>query len=211
MSNSIREKIISYLGAGVSQAVAAEAVGVTASYVSQLLMEPGVLEEVALLKAGKLDAAVKADATVEQGEKLALERAIKLIPYIRSAREAVAVYGTLNAAKRKAQEDRASEGAGNSLSVTLTLPKAGRIMIQVNTDNQIVDVDGVTTAPLPSKALPSMAKRLGVKLPQDVTTVEALPSREQELAAASQQKDLARAHSILNDITTVIDGVQVVI
>lgn len=211
MSNSTRDKIINYLGAGVSQAIAAEAAGVSPSYVSQLLMEPGVLEEIGLLKAGKLEAAVEADATVEQGEKLALERTIKLIPFIKSAREAVSVYGTLNAAKRKAVEDRQSESAQNSMSVTLVLPKAAKIMIQVNTDNQIVDVDGTTTAPLPSKALPAMAKRLGVKLPQDVTTVEALPSRQQELAAVSQQKDLQRAHSILNDITTVIDGVQVVI
>lgn len=209
MSSSTRDKIINYLGAGVSQTVAAEAAGVSDSYVSQLLMEPGVLQEIALLKAGKLEAAVEADATVEQGEKLALERTIKLIPFIKNAREAVSVYGTLNAAKRKAQEDRNQDGVGNSQSVTLIFPKAAKINIQVNSDNQIIDVDGTTTAPLPSKALPAMAARLANK--EGATIVPELPSRQKELAAVTDKKDLARAHSILNDITTVIDGVQVVI
>lgn len=208
MSHSTREKIISYLGAGVSQAIAAEAAGVSPSYVSQLLLEPGVLEEIGLLKAGKLEAAVEADASVEHGEKLALERTIKLIPFIKNAREAVAVYGTLNAAKRKAQEE-AADGRVQAMTVTLVMPKAAKVMIQVNTDNQIIDVDGTTTAPLPSKALPAMAARLANK--SGATTIEALPSPQRELVEKGQQKDLARAHSILNDITTVIDGVQVVI
>jgi hypothetical protein len=212
MSNSTREKIISYLGAGVSHGVAAEAAGVTPAYVSQLLLEPGVLEEIALLKAGRLEQAVVADETVEVGEALALKQTIKLIPFIRTAREAASVYGTLNAAKRKAQEDMKGDGPGSSQHVTLVLPRAAKIMIQVNSDNQIVDVDGTTTAPLPSKALPAMAARLGVKLPQDVTTIEAIqPSPQLQLAEKAKQKDLARAHSILEDITTVIDGVQVVI
>lgn len=204
MSSSVRDKIIGYLAAGVSQSAAAQAAGVSDGYVSQLLELEEVREAVAVKKAGRLEQAIEVDAQIEHGEKLALQQIVrKLGSPLTPLKEAVQAFSVLNSARKKADE-----GAGNQAgavdTITIVLPRAAKTMIQINTDNQIIEVNGRTTAPLPSKALPAMAKQLGgpkvVELPH-----------VQDVRSKSELRDQEKAQQVLADITTVIDGVQVVI
>lgn len=204
MSSSVREKIIGYLAAGVSQSAAAQAAGVSDGYVSQMLELEEVREAVAVKKAGRLEQAIEVDGQIEMGEKLALQQIVrKLQSPLTPLKEAVQAFTALNGARKKADE-----GAGNAAAavdtIVFVLPKAAKTMIQINTDNQIIEVNGRTTAPLPSKALPAMAKQLAgpkvVELPH-----------VQDLAVKHETRDAAKAQQVLADIATVIDGVQVVI
>lgn len=204
MSTSVRDKIISLLGAGVGQTIAAEAAGVSPSYVSQLLQEPQVLQEIALLKSDRLQGYLEIDSTIETAEKMALDKTVKLIPFIRNAEGAVKVFAALNAARKKSQESSNTEQFADQ--VTIVLPKAAKVMITMNSDNQIVEVDGRSMAPLPSKALPAMAARL------EQRTLEINPAQHIiDVKEKAARMDESRAHKILDDIETVIDGVRVVI
>lgn len=201
--SSVRDKIIGYLAAGVSQTVAAEAAGVSDSYVSQLLEQDGVREEIASKKSVKLERHIEVDSSIEEIEKDALKIVASKLKFV-NAVEASKIFATMNAARKKADAGAIGNSAGQVDTVVFVLPKAARTMIQINSDNQIIEVDGKTTAPLPSKVLPQLQKRLEqqktVELPHIVDV------REKAKVADSQ-----RAHSILKDVTTVIDGVQVVI
>lgn len=203
MSSSIRDKIIGYLAAGVSQTIAAQSAGVSDSYISQLLEQPGVREEIAAKKSVKLERHIAVDDTIEEIEKEALKVVAAKLKFT-NAKEASQIFATMNAARKKADAGAVGNQAGAVDIVTFMLPKAAKTMIQINSDNQIIDVDGKTTAPLPSKALPAMAAKLSAP-----RTVE-LP-HVTEVKEKARVMDESRASSILKDITTVIDGVQVVI
>lgn len=201
--SSTREKIIGYLAAGVSQTIAAESAGVSDSYVSQLLELPEVREEIAAKKSKKLERHIEVDDTIESIEKDALKIVAQKLKFT-NAVEASKIFATMNAARKKADIGAAGNNAGGVDTVVFVLPKAAKTMIQINSDNQIIEVDGRTTAPLPSKALPQMQKRLELQ-----KTVE-LP-HIQDIKEKARVHDVARAKNVLADITTVIDGVPVVI
>lgn len=205
--SSTREKIIGYLAAGVSQTIAAESAGVSDSYVSQLLEQEGVREEIAAKKSAKLERHIEVDDTIETAEKLALQQIVRKLqsPGVPvPLKEAVQAFSVLNSARKKADLGAAGNNAGSVDTVVFVLPKAAKTMIQINSDNQIIEVDGKTTAPLPSKVLPQMQKRLELQ-----KTVE-LP-HVTEVKEKARVQDVARAQNVLADITTVIDGVPVVI
>jgi len=201
--SSVRDKIIGYLAAGVSQTIAAESAGVSDSYVSQLLEQEGVREEIAAKKSVKLERHIEVDDTIENIEKEALKIVSSKLKFV-NAVEASKIFATMNAARKKADAGAIGNSAGQVDTVVFVLPKAARTMIQINSDNQIIEVDGKTTAPLPSKVLPQLQKRL-----EQQKTVE-LPHIT-DIREKAKVADSERAKSILKDVTTMIDGVQVVI
>lgn len=201
--SSVREKIIGFLAAGVSQSIAAESAGVSDSYVSQLLEQEGVREEIAAKKSVKLERHIEVDTTIEEIEKDALKIVASKLKFV-NAVEASKIFATMNAARKKADAGAVGNSAGSVDTVVFVLPKAARTMIQINSSNQIIEVDGKTTAPLPSKVLPTLQKRLDLQKTMELPHV--LDVKEK-----TEVRDQERAQSILKDVVTVIDGVQVVI
>lgn len=217
MSSSTREKIIEMLGHGVSQTVVAQAVGVSDGYVSQLLEIEEVREAVAEKKSGKLAAHIETDGSIEDSERKALRLISKKLdnPLV-SLSDATKTFAVLNAARKKSEIGATGNNAGAVDMVTFVLPKAAKIMIQINTDNQIVEVDGKTTAPLPSKALPSLQRQLAIQdrvkeLLDRQQVIHSVPPHVEEVREKARAMDERRATAVLADITTVIDGVAVVI
>jgi hypothetical protein len=224
MSNSTRDKIINYLGQGIQQSIVATSCGVTPAYVSQLLEIPEVREEIARLKAGQLEAAIAADSSLERIEKSALKMVEQKLPFVRSAVEAAKIFATLNAAKRKATPDKHTDDAIAAQQVTITLPKASSLHFRINSSNQVIEVEGRAMAPLPSRALPELQKRLSaaglegvgnvftdivstsLAPKESLLTAAALTHKEQQTAA-----DQKRATSVLDDLTTFMNGVAVVL
>lgn len=216
--SSVREKLINYLAAGVSQSAAAEAVGVTPSYVSQLLEEDGVRGEIAGVRGETLNKQLKQDELVEQGEKAALEKMIAMLPYSRSLSETTKAFATLNAAKRKSIEALGRDNNNSGIAVTIVMPQAASVMMQVNVDNQVVEIAGKSIAPLPSAQLPGLAARLKERL-EGTVAVPPLPApepkphvvehqlRRESLDRVAAQQKL----SVLDDHTMILNGVKVVI
>lgn len=213
MSTSTRDRIISYLGKGIQHSVVASSCGVTTSYISQLLELPEVREAIALARAGELESALEADSSIERVEKAALRMVEQKLPFVKNASEAAAIFAKLNGAKRKAT---ATDQASDSMAVdqvTITIPRGASIHFKLNETNQVIEVEGRTMAPLPSRSLPDLQKaRLAARdsvTDLIATTVPLTPASTH--VQKEQAVDTARAGRVLKELTTVLNGVAVVI
>ena len=226
MSTSIRDKIVAYLGQGIQQSVVASSCGVTPAYVSQLLELPDVREEIAVLRSKQLETALESDVAVERIEKAALRMVEARLPYVRNAVEAVKIAATLNGMKRKAAIGDQSSDVLAAQQVLVTVPRGASLHFKLNNNNQVIEVEGRTMAPLPSKALPSLQRQLAGDSIMDVEISgapnalaiaklknrTAVPTSEQvEFKKKQEAVDESRAKEVLRDLTAHLNGVAVVL
>lgn len=220
MSTSVRDKVIAYAGQGIAPAVIATACGVTPAYISQLLDLEDVKSEISQVRAGKLEDAIAADTAVETVEKAALAQIKAKLPFVKDAVSAARIFTALNNAKKKATPNEQNMDAVSAQQVTVTIPRGAALHFKINEVNQVIEVEGRIMAPLPSRSLADLQKRvsqskLGVsdaavlevgQIQVPVLTSLAVAHRERQQAA-----DTNRATNILRDLTMHIDGVEVVL
>jgi hypothetical protein len=206
MATSTRDKIIGYAAKNINPGIIASSCGVTPAYVSQLLELQDVRDEIARLKSGELEVALEADSTLERLETKALKIMEQKLPFVKSAVEAVKIAQTLNGMKRKAETGNTDTDVLAAQQVIVVIPKGAALHFRTNENNQVIEVEGRAMAPLPSRALPDLQKRLALQNQQPVTDM-LVPDYQARNAAKDQQ----RAASILRDLTTSIDGVEVVL
>lgn len=182
MNSVTKDRLLGYLAAGVSQTAAASAVGVDPSYVSQLLEQDDFKIALVERSAGRLQKAIDHDESIESLETKAARVIEQKLPFVRNALEAARIFQILNSSKKRAvASPDSSQGAGGVQSVTIVLPKAAAVSLRMNTQNQVIEVEGRAMAPLPSRNLPAL-----------------------------QEAEAARAKQLLDTATpqhTIIDGV----
>jgi hypothetical protein len=154
-----RAKLLGLLGAGVSQTAAALACGISDGYVSQILQEPDFTAALANTRTEKLETAIKHDSTIESVEAKALEALEKKLPFVRNPLEAARIFQILNAAKKRAVIAESRPEVLGAQQVSIVLPRAAAVHLQMNTLNQVVEIAGRSMATLPSKALPALAAK----------------------------------------------------
>lgn len=206
MATSTRDKIIGYAAKNVNPGIIASSCGVTPAYVSQLLEDPTIREEIALLKSGKLEVALEADDNLEKLESKALQMVNSKLPFVRTAMEAVKIAQTLNGMKRKADTGNQDSDVLAAQQVTITVPRGAALHFRTNESNQVIEVEGRAMAPLPSKALPDLQKRLALQNSQPITDM-VVP----DYKARNAERDKQQAAVILRDLTTTLDGVEIVL
>jgi transcriptional regulator with XRE-family HTH domain len=162
----MRDKIIEMLKHGLSQTVVASAVGCSDGYVSQILAEEGVREDIALAKIGDLERAVKVDTKIDDIEDLVLERLRNLAPFITRASEAARVFETLNSAKRKVPEVSGINSTPTAPLVQINISQQAAVAFKLSADQQVVEVDGRSMATLPSRVLANRLKEIQTSRPQ---------------------------------------------
>ena len=203
---AIRDKVISLAGAGVSQVIIAEACGVTPGYVSQLLEEDSVRQEIAKLRSERVEHAITHDDNIDAAEKKALTRMVQQLPYMKPG-ETINAFKAVNAAKRARESQVLGDQAPIQADlVTIVLPKAAKIFMQVNSENQAISIDGTTMAPLPSRALPALAESVRAARGEIVDVNPVV----KQLADKREAQDLVRSDSILEnlkkDLSVVVNG-----
>ena len=208
MSASTRDKIIAYLGQGIQQSIVATSCGVTPAYISQMLELEDVRLEVAQLRAKHLDSALEVDSSIERIERLALKQIESKLPFVKTAVEAAKIFATLNNSKKKTAGTDQGSDALAAQQVTVTIPRGAAIHFKMNESNQVIEVEGRTMAPLPSRSLPALQKRLLASATAEVVTPKLQDTEHKEKV---QQADTARATAILRDLTMHMDGVAVVL
>lgn len=206
MATSTRDKIIGYAAKNVNPGIIASSCGVTPAYVSQLLEQQEVRDEIALLKSGELEVALQADDNLEKLETKALRIMEQKLPFVKSAIEAVKIAQTLNGMKRKAAVGNTDSDVLAAQQVVITIPRGAALHFKTNESNQVIEVEGRAMAPLPSKALPDLQKRLALQNSQPVTDL-LVP----DYKARNAERDKQQAAVILRDLTSTIDGVEVVL
>lgn len=147
----MKDRIIEMLGNGIPAGAVAAAIGCSDSFVSQVLAEPGVAEQVQGLRAARFQEFAEQDATLETAEERALAKVASLIPFITKPAEAVRVYSVLNSAKRKTGQAISNTPTGTI--VQLQLPEQARVAFTISSDRQVVEIEGRSMATMPAKSL----------------------------------------------------------
>ena len=213
--NSIRERAISLLGGGISQKQVADTLGVTESWISQLMAEDSTLAAVTQLRGIELESRLEQDKQAETAEAAALKAVMSRIALVRSPLEAARIYQILNKRTQKVGLSTAAMDDASAQQVTITLPASAKavLSISLNGQNQVIDIDGQTTAPLPSRALPMLAatreqqKKLAIDVP-------ILAAPVQNVINKHQQEDSDRAAAILSNVKemkVLLNGVECVL
>ena len=216
--SAIKDRAVALLGQGVRPSIVAEACGVSPAYVSQILQEPAVAEEVARLRAVVLEKAVEHDTNLGRVEELALRKVESSLMFVKSPLEAARIFQIVNGAKRKAQiQDTSDAGIGGGDVLTILLPKAAtEIFIKTNSQNQVIDVDGRSLAPMPSRMLTQFKKSevatvadVAEKLPAPVPGTKA--AEQVAISESLKAANVEKAKSVMDDMVTVINGVRCVL
>jgi predicted transcriptional regulator len=183
-------KIIEMVSRGYAQNIVASACGVSDSYISQLLSDPEVREQVSAKRLETLGNRAATDDSVDSLETKALDRLHQLMPMITDPMKALRVYQVANGAKRKTHEPEQA-GDKHGTIVNITLPEVAEVHFKLSSRQQVVEVDGRSTATLPSNVL---TKRLEDR-------------REQQKSA--QITDSSGAKELLSRIEQGVPGMQV--
>lgn len=146
----MKEKIKELLGLNLPNKTVASAVGVSESYISQLLSEDAFAAEVQELRVKTLAEAANRDKKYEALEDTLLDRVKDLIPMMVRPMEAVRALQAVNGATRRAAPAELSANAQSTV-VTLNLPGAIINKFVVNAQKQIVEIDGETVATMPAR------------------------------------------------------------
>lgn len=196
-------QVIELLAQGFKPAVVADVVGFTPSAISQFIADPQVAAQIQKLRVGRLEKAAKIDDTIDDIEAEALKQLKLRMIFAKSPLELAKIARTMNQMTRRGSPLAGQPGAEGAQRVTLLLPAAAKVKIQVNSSNQVIDVEGKTLAPLPSNVLTKMAT--------DITPKQVAIPKSETNATPAQIQDQRRADGVLADLTTTLNGVQVVI
>ena len=152
VTNGKRAKMLSLLGKGLPSSVVATAVGVTESYVAQILAEPDFAEEVTSLRINNLESHTKRDASYDAIEDQLLEKLNTQLFYIQKPSEILSALKVVNSATRRGVDPLTQAGSGinQSTIVNITLPSKLIAEFKSNALGQVIEaehtaLDGETT------------------------------------------------------------------
>lgn len=148
----LADRIKQLLGRGLSGTVVASAVGCDPSYISQLMENEEFKTEVLALRAGDAEAALGRDDRWNRIEDKALEKMEQLLPLVTRPTDVIRIAQMANAAKRTARE-LAHGNESSGATVNLILPESAVIHFQMNSNAQVVEVDGRSMQALPTNQL----------------------------------------------------------
>lgn len=134
-----RERILKLLGQGVEQEVVATAVGVSPSYISQLLQEPEFAGLVAERRLVNLEAASDRDSKYDELEDSLLSKLRDVSDYMTKPREIAGVLLGLNKAVRRGVRPENSPQVKQNV-VVLNFPSVIQQKFVVNEVNQVIGV-----------------------------------------------------------------------
>lgn len=154
------ERLLGILAAGVPHTAAALAVGVSDSYISQLLATPEFSTALAERRSHRLESSIKYENTVESVRDRALKVLDSKLAFVKGPLEAARIFQILDSARRGTATPPTEATPLGVQQVAVILPQAAKVHISMNSQNQVIEVEGRSMATLPSKALPALAKQV---------------------------------------------------
>jgi len=136
-TTSIEERALQLLGSGISVEVSANALGVTASRISQLLSEEQFADKVAILRYENLQKHNLRDTKYDNIEDRLLEKLEQNLAFLLKPQDILRAITVINNAKRRGQA--APEQVVNQQNVvTVSLPTTIIEKFTVNVNNQVI-------------------------------------------------------------------------
>lgn len=137
----MRDRLLKLLGSGVSNAVAASAVGCTESYVSQLMAEEEFAQKVAALRFEMLQASRARDEKADTLEDKLLEKLETTLPLIMKPMEVLKALSTVNGLQRRSKPAQEQVHIQNQI-IQLQMQTNVVAKLTLTPNKEIVAVDG---------------------------------------------------------------------
>jgi len=131
-------RILEMLGNGLAPAVVSSALGISESYISQLLSEESFSQQVTALRYANLQAATTRDRSYDAIEDELIAKMKDLLPMMYKPMEVLRAITVINAAKRRGA-DAPDNTVIHQTVVQLTLPTAITSKFITNAANQVVE------------------------------------------------------------------------
>jgi len=155
---SVKERAARLLGSGIAQEVVATALGVSASYVTQLLGEEDFARQVTELRFQNLQEATARDNKYDALEDKLLEKAEELLPYMTKPREVTSALLAVNGAKRRGTKQESHVSVTQEV-VVLNVPTVIQHAFITNPQNQVVQIGERDLTTITAKALLDRASK----------------------------------------------------
>ena len=170
---STREDALALLGQNLPQHIVAQTLGVSEGLISQLLSDDGFKEELQALRAASLKKDFNYDEKLDDLEERFLDIVETRAPTV-GFRDALFAYKTLNAARRRKDTVQPQQQLNVAQVINITLSQAASAKYVLNSQSEIVDVEGKAMVAISPQNLEKLVKE---KAP-------ALPLKDKETAAA---------------------------
>lgn len=154
----MKDRALELLGAGVSQEAVASALGVTASYVSQLMADKDFALKVAEMRFEQLHQHTVRDNKYDTIEDKLLIRMEQALPLMIKPNEILRAIQVVNAAKRRGSQAQELP-VGQHAQVVLNMPIKLVQKFTTNILNQVIAVEGRDLITIPPQEL---LKKVGV-------------------------------------------------
>jgi predicted transcriptional regulator len=181
VTNSIRERALDLLGDNIDPKVAAAALGISQSMISQYLSEDDFAQEVAARRYKALIGNNSRDRKYDALEDKILDRLEKSLSMIFDPMKLVAVLSKINGAVRRGANAPATM-TDQKPSVVLNMPTfvLQKFTVQTNINNQVVAVQGPdgssqSLVTIQSKALSDLATQVAKPLQVERNVSDAIP------------------------------------
>src|SRR6478609_1276475 len=170
----MNDRIIQLLKHGIPPSAVAKAVGCDPSYISQLMADENIREEVSLARVNDVEKGVTVDSQIKNIEEKALQRLDDLVAYVSKPTELLRIFEVMNTAKKRTEEITGLNQQSTAPLVNITISQHAAVALRISSDNQVVEVDGRSMATLPSKQLTERLKERREALPlvTDAQTAE---------------------------------------
>jgi hypothetical protein len=151
-TTSVEDRALSLLGAGVAAESVASALGVTPSYISQLLSDDVFATKVSTVRYENLQKHNLRDDSYDSIEDKLLQKLNQQLPLIMKPETLLRAISTINGAKRRGQS-APDQVVNNTNIVTLVLPAVIAEKFSVNIDNQVTRAGTQELHTIPSNTL----------------------------------------------------------
>ena len=149
----MKEKVKELLGMNLKPVVVASAVGVSESYISQLLSDAEFSKEVQELKLRNLSETIERDKRWDGLEDGLLQRLEDILPMgFTRPMELLRALQVVNAAKRRSTPQEAATATSMTI-VPLLIPAVVASKFVANAQGQVVEVEGRTIATMPASVV----------------------------------------------------------
>lgn len=156
----VEERVISLLGKGHPTSVVAATLGITEGRVSQIVAQPGVADDISVLRFQALAKYENIDSTYDELESKMQEKLRKSLPMMIKPDQILKGVQILNAAKRRSPAP-VEEAAGAREIVRISVPAAfkGKFAVAFNSDGQAIQAGDQTLHTASLGELPALAAK----------------------------------------------------
>lgn len=142
-----QDRIRDLLGQGLTNEIVASAVGVTPSYISQLMGDKEFAGEVARLRLASVSADINRDKKLDNIEDKLITSLEQVVDMggIRKPREILTAVQVLHQLKRRVPAIPTTAGDGHTTIINLTMPTQVIAQFKANAQGEVVTVDGQST------------------------------------------------------------------